>query len=101
MGQRRLSSGCGGRHRVPGYTANPPPRLLDLSRQVGKVRIRCRVVAGKTYQLYRSDSLSNKTAWTPAPKPLGIGTATGSILELQDSFEAGKPFRFYQVKELP
>lgn len=87
----------GGDIGSPGYTANPPPRLLSVARDGPVVRVRCRVVAGKCYALQYKNSLSD-----PEWLPVGGGwTATGSILTLEDSDAGMAPSRFYRVEELP
>lgn len=86
----------GGDIGSPGYTANPPPRLLAVSLNAASVQVRCRVMAGKSYRLSFKNALKDP-AWTP----LDAETANGSVLTLQDTPPVGTSTRFYRVEELP
>jgi hypothetical protein len=86
----------GGDIGSPGYTANPPPRLLGLSRDALRVNLRCRVVEGKTYQLSWKNALAD-AVWTPLPS----ATATGSIITMEDTNAGSALLRFYRLEELP
>ena len=49
----------GGDIGSPGYTANPPPRLLGLSRNGARVMLSCRVVEGRTIRLTGKSNLAD------------------------------------------
>jgi hypothetical protein len=87
----------GGDIGSPGYTTNPPPRLLTVSLNATGVQVRCRVVAGKSYRLSFKDTLKDPV-WTPLPPE----PASGSILTLHHNSPPGSTkTRFYRVEELP
>ncbi len=81
----------------PGYTANPAPRLLTVLLNATDVQVRCRVVAGRRYQLGFKNSLT-EADWTP----LGTQTAIGAALTFRHNISpASSKTRFYRVEELP
>jgi hypothetical protein len=87
----------GGDIGSPGYTTNPPPRLLTVTLNATGVEVRCRVVAGKSYRLSSKGTLQDP-AWTPRGPEL---VATGPVLTLPDTPPASSKTRFYRVEELP
>ena len=87
----------GGDIGSPGYTTNPPPRLLAVSLDATGVQVRCRVVAGKRYRLSFKNALKDPV-WTPLPPEL---LASGSVLTTHDSPPGGTKTRFYRVEEVP
>jgi hypothetical protein len=87
-------SAVGGDTGSPGYTTNPPPRLLTASLNAMGVQVRCRVVAGKQYRLSFKNALK-ETDWTP----LGTETASGPVLTFHDAPPGSTQTRFYRVEE--
>jgi len=90
----------GGDIGSPGYTINPPPRFLQISRGPSEVNIRCRVIEGKSYRLRYSDRLSNampSSGWAY----LGRQPAMNSLITLRDTTAGSATSRFYRLEELP
>jgi hypothetical protein len=79
----------------PGYTSNPPPRLLGLTRDASEVRLKVRANEGASYHLLYKADLSDP-AWTP----VRTFTATDSIVWVSDETAAGAGARFYRVEEI-
>jgi hypothetical protein len=80
----------------PGYIANPPPRILSVTRPSGGVSVRCRVNVGKSYRLWRAESLA-----PPAWEPVETRTASGSVLTLSDPLPLNGSTCFYRVEQVP
>ena len=80
----------------PGYIANPPPRILSVDRVTGGVSLRCRVNVGKSYRLWRAQSLP-----PPAWEPVEIKTASGNVLTLSDPLPLNGSTYFYRVEQVP
>ena len=80
----------------PGYTTNPPPRFVSISKEVDGAHLKWRAVEGRTYQLgYTEDPQSSD--W----KPLGITTATNSVPVITDPGANNGSNRFYHLLQLP
>ena len=79
----------------PGYTSNPPVRILSFSRNGnGDAKLLCRTTPGKSYRMRRSPSLT-PGSWMPLPSQM----ATNNILELTDQL-AQALVNFYRVEEI-
>ena len=78
----------------PGYTANPPPRLLSIVRDGDSARVRVRTVEGKKYRLEYNTRL-RPDGW------IGMDdiTAASSLIEMTDAAAASSQ-RFYRVREV-
>ena len=88
----------GGDVGSPGYTANPLPRFLGLTRDKTNVTLRFRVVETKDYGLQYKKTLRD-TNWSS----LIEFTAPSSILTVSDLWQGPPPpprTRFYRLKEL-
>jgi hypothetical protein len=79
----------------PGYSSEPPLRILSIQTGSGQVKIQCRVSAGQSYRLLRANGLS-APAWTP----LAGLTATNNVLVLEDSLASTEAARFYRVEKI-
>jgi hypothetical protein len=80
----------------PGYTANPRPRFVEISRDGAEVTLRWRAVEGKTYWLKYKNGLG-EAGWTT----LGSYVATRSVLTATDLTAGGAPQRYYWIEERP
>jgi hypothetical protein len=80
----------------PGYTTNPPPRFLSISRDETNVTVRWRAVEGRSYRLIYKDSLDD-LLW----RELEQLTATNSVQTAPDPTFGNAAQRFYQVEEKP
>jgi hypothetical protein len=78
----------------PGYTSNPPPRFVSVTRNESGARLRWRAIQETRYQIMYRTSLANNWA------TLGFMTATGSLAEIFDSGARNSASRFYQVIEV-
>ena len=79
----------------PGYTANPPPRVVSLALEGDGAHVRWRGVEGATYQLEY-----NATPQTKGWSPLGRTTATNALPTLTDPGASQASRRFYRVGRL-
>ena len=79
----------------PGYTTNPPPRLVSITRAPSVVTLRWRAVEGRTYRLSYKASLGD-AIW----RELSRHTATNSVQAATDRTAGGAGQRFYIVEEL-
>ena len=86
----------GGDIGSPGYTSNPPPRLLHLWRDASAVSLKCRVIEGKTNRLNYKNRLS-APMWTA----LASNVASNSIIILKDDTVGIERSRFYRLEEAP
>jgi hypothetical protein len=80
----------------PGCIANPPLAILSMRHDSTSVNLRCRVIPGKAYRLWR--------ALSPAGSDWGIvqvRTAANNVLTLTDAQSPSGPARFYRVEVLP
>jgi hypothetical protein len=80
----------------PGYTANPPPRFLEIRRDETGVTLKCRTSEGAAYRLSYKTALSN-----PAWIPVGTFNATNSIVFTVDPGAGTDGTRFYRLEEVP
>jgi hypothetical protein len=79
----------------PGYTDSPPLEIISVTREpAARVAITCKVIAGKSYQLWRSGSLA-PPAWLPGQTI----TASNNVVTFIE--DAGIGSAFYRVRELP
>jgi hypothetical protein len=80
----------------PGYTDNPPPRFLGITRDESEVTLKCRTVEGTTYQLAYKTLLAHPS-WTAIEN----FTATNSIVFISDPGAGMSETRFYRLEEMP
>jgi hypothetical protein len=80
----------------PGYTTNPPPRVVSISKEPDGAHVKWRAVEGKTYAL-EYNSVPRGTGWTE----LGNATATNSLPWISDPGALHATQRFYRVEQLP
>ena len=78
----------------PGCIANPPPRILSITHDGSKTRLRCRVNPGKSYRLKWTPGLAGD-AWME----LGTYPASEAVLWLEDAGAASKATCFYRLEE--
>src|SRR5687768_13763418 len=86
----------GGDVGSPGYTTNPPPRIIGIARDAAGIGLRCRVSEGGRYGLVGKNALT-EPAWTS----LETRVATNSIITLWDTNSGSVPARFYRLEALP
>jgi lamin tail-like protein/Ig-like domain-containing protein len=87
----------GGDIGSPGYVSNPALRFLSANMQgAGNINLLCRVIAGRSYRLHRTDSLASND-WTPLPTV----TATNNVMTIIDAFPLPGTTWFYLLEELP
>ena len=79
----------------PGYTANPPPRLVSLALEGDGAHVRWRGVEGVTYQLEYQAAPQAK-GWSV----LGRTTATNALPTMTDPGASKAGRRFYRVGQL-
>ena len=80
----------------PGYTESPPLKIVAIARDpAGPVALTCRVVPGKSYQLWRATSLVS-----PDWFPVQTATAANNVVTFFDDGAAGASC-FYRVEALP
>ena len=86
----------GGDIGSPGFTTNPPPRLLSLSRSAAGVDLDSRVTQGKTYRLFSKNVLGD-LMWTLVEEKV----ADDFVITMHDATAGGVPARFYRLEEGP
>jgi hypothetical protein len=79
----------------PGYTANPPPRLISVARETDGAHVRWRAVEGQIYQL-EYNTAAQSTGWVV----LGHTTATNSLPAMIDPAALNVSKRFYRVVQM-
>ena len=81
----------------PGYTTNPPPRLVSVTRDNDGATVKWRAIPGKTYQLEYNPAVSAEMAgWNP----LGSITAMTALPTIKDPSATNTSQRFYRVREM-
>jgi hypothetical protein len=80
----------------PGYLTNPPPRLVNLSRNNSVSTLRCRVIPGQTYRLKWTRRFTDQ-AWTT----LFARQAADWVETATDSTAGNAEQRFYLLEEVP
>jgi hypothetical protein len=80
----------------PGYIANLPPRILSVERSPGAVSLRCRVNIGRSYRLWRAQSLP-----LPVWETVETQTAANTIIILSDPLPLNGSACFYRVEQVP
>lgn len=81
----------------PGYTTNPPPRLVSIVRDNDGATVKWRAVQGKTYQLeYNPDVSGPASGWNS----LGTTTAVSTLPTMRDPGATSSSRRFYRVQEM-
>ena len=87
---------CGG-IGSPGYTTNPPPRLVTITRDALQTRLQWHGVEGRTYRVEYTDRL--QTPHSGAWLSLGEVVATDSLPTKRDT-NPNSSGRFYRVLEV-
>jgi hypothetical protein len=91
-----LSQQCGDLGS-PGYTINPPPRLVSITRDQDGATVKWRAVPGKTYELEFNPDVSGYIGgWNS----LGTITAVSTLPTMQDASAINSSQRFYRVREM-
>ncbi len=80
----------------PGYTTNPPPRIVGIDRDDGGTTLRWRAVPGATYQLQWKEDLSASRGTLLATR-----TATNWVESFRDAGARQATRRFYILERLP
>jgi hypothetical protein len=79
----------------PGYTMNPPPRLVSIARDAAGGNVKWRGIEGAPYRLEYSTTLASNQ-WSS----LGNTTATNSLPTMTDPSATNSSRRFYRVLQL-
>jgi len=80
----------------PGWITNPALAILSVRHDSTSVNLRCRVIPGKTYRLWRATSPS-ASAW----EIIQTRISANNVLTLTDPQPPSGPARFYRVEVLP
>ncbi len=80
----------------PGYTSNPPPRFVSITKDASGVALRWRAILGKSYLLKCKSELTERT-WTN----LRTVTATNWVGGTTDPTPGNAVQRFYLLEEQP
>jgi len=80
----------------PGYTTNPPPRLVSVEKGPHGAELKWRAVEGRTYQVEYS-SMPRSANWSSLGNRL---TATTSLPTMNDPGAANASQRFYRIQQI-